>query len=547
MSLTLEDLLHTETFQEFQVLSGRSGLTRKVSSVTVMDAPDIANWLKGGEILITTGYIMKDDTSCFIELIKNIEKAGAASLFIKINRFIDQLPAEVYALSESLNFPIVSMPLHCAFVDVINPVLQMLVSEQAKHLEISENIHRSFTSLVLQGGDTQSIVSTLSETIGEDVAYIDIFNKDFYIAANDPEFEKIIQTKSLVEIQSLYKSDAIRLDQKVFGYIVYSDHNREAHLDHYGDIAVEHAGTVLRLEIRRMLSNMEAENRHRNEFVLDIISNSNRYTNEINSKAAIYGWDFSRGMIAMLISVDRYHELSMQYSEEKRVKLMEQMQQRILENCLMPIKHSFHNTIYTLLSNSIVIILTPLNDKKDDFYKNVLNACETMRQNVRLGLGVTLSIGVGDFAQNIQEAHKSYTEAKEALRLVKTIYNGNRILFFKDSGVYHLFQKLYNTAEATDFCEHAVGALLAYDKENDTDLFQTLTCMKNNDWNMKRSSQQLYIHYNTMKYRYKKIEEILDINLEDSEERFAISLSIKLLRMKEGIEEDDLSDCLYET
>lgn len=101
--------------------------------------------------------------------------------------------------------------------------------------------------------------------------------------------------------------------------------------------------------------------------------------------------------------------------------------------------------------------------------------------------------------------------------------------------------------EATDFCEHAVGALLAYDRENDTDLFQTLTCMKNNDWNMKRSSQQLYIHYNTMKYRYKKIEEILDVNLEDSEERFAISLSIKLLRMKEGIEEDNISDCLYET
>lgn len=41
----------------------------------------------------------------------------------------------------------------------------------------------------------------------------------------------------------------------------------------------------------------------------------------------------------------------------------------------------------------------------------------------------------------------------------------------------------------------------------------------------------MYIHYNTIKYRYRKIAEILDVDLEDIEERFIISMSIKLIRM----------------
>lgn len=439
------------------------------------------------------------------------------------------------------------MPIQCAFVDVINPVLQLLVNEQAKRLEISENIHHSFTNLVLDGGDTQSIINTLSAIIGGNAAYIDTKNKCFYIAAKNRQFEDIIREKSLVEIQSLYKSYPIRLEKKLYGYIIYSDDSHEAHLEHYGDIAVEHAGTVLKLEIMRILSNLEIENRHRSEFVLDIISNSDRYSDEINNKAAIYGWDFSKGLIAVLVSVDRYHELSINVSDNKRVNLMEQLQKKILQNCVMPIEHSFKNTIYALLNNSIVFILTPSDYKREDFYKTVLKACEAMKQSVYQCLNLTLSIGIGDFAESIQKAHKSYIEAKGALRLVKTVYNGNKILFFKDSGVYHLFQKLYNTPEAQKFCEQSIGRLNAYDSQNGTDLFHSLICIKNNDWNLKRASQELYVHYNTMKYRYKKIEEILGINLDDSEERFVISLSIKLLRMKEGTEEDNLSDCLYET
>lgn len=97
-------------FEKFRVICGNRGLNREVSSVSVIDAPDIYNWLQGGEILLTSGYIFKDNTEYLLELIEKIAKNGAAALFMKLGRFIDDMPDEVRIKADELSFPIVYMP-----------------------------------------------------------------------------------------------------------------------------------------------------------------------------------------------------------------------------------------------------------------------------------------------------------------------------------------------------------------------------------------------------------------------------------------------------
>ena len=104
MKLTVNQILHTEGFEKFRVICGNRGLNREVSSVSVIDAPDIYNWLQGGEILLTSGYIFKDNTEYLLELIEKIAKNGAAALFI------DDMPDEVRIKADELSFPIVYMP-----------------------------------------------------------------------------------------------------------------------------------------------------------------------------------------------------------------------------------------------------------------------------------------------------------------------------------------------------------------------------------------------------------------------------------------------------
>jgi purine catabolism regulator len=59
MDMKVKNLM--EQFEGFEVLAGKGGLDRRVSTVTVMDAPDIYNWMKGGEFLITISEIVNLD------------------------------------------------------------------------------------------------------------------------------------------------------------------------------------------------------------------------------------------------------------------------------------------------------------------------------------------------------------------------------------------------------------------------------------------------------------------------------------------------------
>lgn len=54
------------------------------------------------------------------------------------------------------------------------------------------------------------------------------------------------------------------------------------------------------------------------------------------------------------------------------------------------------------------------------------------------------------------------------------------------------------------------------------ELYQTLVTYLDTGGNATQSAQLLYIHRNTMKYRIKKLEDLLDCNLRDEETRFML-------------------------
>ena len=58
--IRLRDILAMDIFRNFKIIAGKNGSDREVKTVSVMDAPDIYKWMKGGEFLITSGYVVKD-------------------------------------------------------------------------------------------------------------------------------------------------------------------------------------------------------------------------------------------------------------------------------------------------------------------------------------------------------------------------------------------------------------------------------------------------------------------------------------------------------
>lgn len=125
-------------------------MDRDVSTVSVMDAPDIYEWMRGGEFLITSGYVMKDDPEYITEMVEKLDEWGASAFGIKLGRFIDKIPKSAIRAAERLNFPLLVIPVEFAFTEVINPVLQEVVNQKSREMICSENVHREFIRMAIE-------------------------------------------------------------------------------------------------------------------------------------------------------------------------------------------------------------------------------------------------------------------------------------------------------------------------------------------------------------------------------------------------------------
>lgn len=84
MQLTVKEALQVYPLSEAKLVAGGEGTSRMMKSVNVMDAPDIADWIKSGEMLFTTAFIMKDSETDALRLMRRLNERGCAGLGIKL-------------------------------------------------------------------------------------------------------------------------------------------------------------------------------------------------------------------------------------------------------------------------------------------------------------------------------------------------------------------------------------------------------------------------------------------------------------------------------
>ncbi|MCZ7663966.1 MAG: PucR family transcriptional regulator ligand-binding domain-containing protein [Thermoleophilia bacterium] len=152
MAVTVEQILKLGALSQARVLSGSRGLDRAVSSVTVGEVPDIAEWLSGGEIVLSTMFALTNDTDRQRDFCRRIMAAGASALFVKPKRFVGSFPLDILEIADKRNFPIVEVPQEIRWTRIMQEAMEVLINRQASLLEKSQEIHRDLLEVVINGG-----------------------------------------------------------------------------------------------------------------------------------------------------------------------------------------------------------------------------------------------------------------------------------------------------------------------------------------------------------------------------------------------------------
>ena len=170
----------------------------------------------------------------------------------------------------------------------------------------------------------------------------------------------------------------------------------------------------------------------------------------------------------------------------------------------------------------------------------VIIVCDEPWHNVR-GIALDLSkylssvdfresLGIGGSYTDALGIPKSYQEAREAIQVGAQLRHADQKPFFDygQMALYDLIQCMRDCKDHGTFGRDIVQQLIQYDRINGTELVKTLGVMLDYGWRRKAAADCLRIHPNTLDYRLRKIDDVVQRSLDDPSVRLAVHIWVKV-------------------
>lgn len=538
LSLTVRQLLDLPELQEARVVAGHAGLDRLVRGVNVMEVPDVVAWVRPGDFLMTTGYAVRENPGLLVSLISDLADRGLAALGFKPRRYFTEIPQPLIDEAECKGFPLLELPFHLSFRDVIQPLVRELLSRQEAFLLESDRLHRHLMDLALVGRDLSAVARGLGEVLSNPVL---IEGRDAGMRACYPHPQAIAELVDALPVadpeqlpipaaleETLAVSDTplqyawVDVDGRPilqvtapviaggeqFGRITLWE--QTSPLTRLSYVALERTITIAAFEIVKQRAVVEVERRYRNVLLDQLLSTGAGAMEAIAQQERLRAWDLGRGPLGVAV-ID---------STGSGMQLYEKINRQLTHYFRQP-----RVLVGEKAGKLVVVAAAELLAEPASWLTELCLAFK--EQNVRVGIGRAV-----DDPANLKQ---SYKQALHALEISKEHAMAQSVVRFDQLGVLRLLHLIHDHDEVAAFLAETVHPLLEYDQTHGTDLLETLRVYCSEQGNARRVAEKMYLHYNTVLYRLKRIEQITGISLTDPDYWLNMQVSLKLLELNRVI------------
>jgi purine catabolism regulator len=546
MGLAVREVLAAPCLEKARVLAGAGGLDRVVSRLNVMEVPDILPWVKPHELLMTTGYPLRDDPAALVRLVGELDDRGLAAIAIKPHRYIDEIPREMLAEADRRAFPVIEFPQDVGFDDVLNEVIGTLLNRQAALAARSEEVHRALLSVVLEGGGLDDLATELATILrgpvlvttpdGRVVARAGD-EEEYRGALDSPFFDRSGRFRVEAQLESRASSTEVRdeLDAGPYCTVVpivagRVDHGRivafsggpATDVDRY---CLERAATVAALAITKGLAVAAVEDKYRADFLRDLVTARIPNLAHAVQHASGLGWNVDRPMVVAVAELDpgqvpaSLSGLELRPVQERFAAAWQTVLRA--RDPAAPVA-SFHTEVVVLLGASEGADLTAL-----------LTDLDRQVAGDRGGGRLSFSLGLSRVIPGPADLPRAYEQARTAVRIGRRLQGPGARSTFDQLGAYRLLALIPDGAELRGFVLDVLGELDEETAEA-ADLRHTLETLLDTNGNVAESARRLHFHYNTLRYRIEKLERIVGPFTVSPALRLDLALALRVRHMTGG-------------
>ena len=527
--ITLNDILQDSRFSYLKILSYDNRFNRVVQTIDSTETPDVEMYLKPKTLLLTTGMIYQDNQEQLISLLSRLNKADCSGLLIKLGRFVSEIDDSVIKVAESINFPIIKIPMDKTLGEVHNQLLSFIWDNQNEQLTYAFNIQKKFHSLLIQGANTKDILESLGMMFKIDVALLNPFHqlvaysKQLLYHYNETDLVNLVASESIDNAFASLIVDShgqthnvvvelVKLNNSYPYYLFVMDPERLAYP--VSSLAIDQVILLISYILNQDMNLTYHLMNDKEKFFENIISNSEVDNKLILSLSDTYG----------IAKAAHYQVVTM------RTTVM---------------KHSVVDTMewYTLIYNQIINILknyktvTVFPKRSNASFHFVFQGTKTkfmvsllkeIHEHIYNYMNLYFVFGIGSTVQYIDAIPLSYRESMYALDHGTLSKDCDYFYHFSSLNFETLAHSL-DTQQRHDYCRYILMDLI---EEKHTELRETLTVWLDTNLDYSQSATRLFIHKNTVRYRIDKCKDILSNDFSDSTSLFEISFALKLFQLE---------------
>jgi purine catabolism regulator len=495
-----------EEVQEYGVklVAGQNGLESTIQHLNVQEVSEKSTRIKRNSLIMTTFYAFKD-VEQILEQLKWYVNEGITGVGFH-SAVYKEIPIEVIEYANENDLPLFFIPTELPYYILFEKFNFLLQKESSDVKAQLDRLNENMLEAVLQEKDVHHIIHLIGSSLEKPVIFLnedltiislwsngiitrsDIFNMVNYLQSekanmfNQARMENRFVSGKFEELNRNFESVTVfplEKNLRFFGYLVILNSQLK---QLFQEVIIKHGITALMLDQLKKNAVKEYE---KNEDIklFEAIFQGKKHLN-ITEKAFNY-----------------------RVSKVKYVFIAQQRDTRLLKECYLLIDQVVRtfdpNCLMWIYDKSIIGVLQKKVTPKH------------LQQIVQNSGDRKISIGV---SSRINEfSPKTITKAYEQalLSMDYALDHSNNYAYWNEIGFEKIINFIYQSDLLNDFDIEILQPLIDYDKENRTELLLTLKAYLDTFFSLKESGNQLFLHPNTIKYRVIKIQELLNLDLND--------------------------------
>ncbi len=537
--MNIKDILKMPTLYSAKLLAGEKGIVNNITGVNVLEATDIANWGRHGEVILTSFFALHNLSDSELEVFfEKLHIIGISAVIIKIDRLVTHIPNKLIELCELHTIPLIQINKDVKYESIILEIVGPIINANINLLNKYYEIHSELTKLALKMPSIDEILYEFKKMILRDVSLINT-TKGIEIATNrELSNVTIISTSEVLTekyVHFKYERNGviyngtnppitgkqIRVQIPHLGYDDYElvIHELPEQVSSEDFMVIENGVKFLQMELLKKYVISQNLFQQKNNIISDLLNDRLFEEKDINEV-----------LDSLTINKYKYYQLMLikLYPRDEKKNVNKDLLPQTLRQIRLKIRDSLKDIVF-LERLDVVVFIHNFNDVTAGINPHTIEKkMNTLVQNnVFKDFYYNVSISSKVEKLSIPQANREALDTEKILRL---FYNPNNILLYEDLGIYKLFLDSNNLADLKKF----ISARLTTFKSQYPLLFETLHTFLDTNQNYILTSEKLYLHPKTVRYRIDKTKTILNVNFANPEELLQIQIAARLFKLIDG-------------